>query len=257
MADTAARQRTIFVSHAAADRTIATKLVAALIERLPPDVHVLLDAVAPGESIYAGIAETLSSTDALILLVTESSESSSWIGFEVGYAISRKVPIFVVLAGPREAIPHLVRSYAYVDFTNDKYFTQSASKLADAITHAFEFPSSHVGETDAAQLENELIELQSRALERTVEASIHRRDALNQRLRLAMASGILLTVPAMLTVTLFVSFPNEEIKQLLQTITAPLMGLVGSVIGYYFGAAAGERNTPKEKVVTRERQASQ
>jgi hypothetical protein len=233
------QRRTIFVSYARSDREFARSLVTALTERLPQNIHFVLDvdAVSPGENLIAGTAKILSNVDAMIVIVTEASASSSWVRSEVAWALAEKggnLPIFPVLKGPQDAIPYLLRSRVYVDFSDNEKFIENINRLGTAILRALDSSRSvNIERPHLESVEGDFIDMQKSVLQELTSAELRRQRSLSQRLMVFIATLIVF----MTTLVMAVLIINKQsvIGAVLSVILTPLTGLTGTVVGYYFG----------------------
>jgi hypothetical protein len=77
----------IFLSYSSLDREAALKLKGGL-ERLGIAVRLDLEAVRPGQALQSFILESIRSTGATVLVISESSLVSDWVGYEVGTTLT-------------------------------------------------------------------------------------------------------------------------------------------------------------------------
>ena len=65
-----------------------------------------------------------------------------------------------------------------------------------------------------------------------------------------LAGGIVLLFGLVLAYSLTRSNDVKEISSVLQAVASSLGGLIGAILGYYFGESAGKRQSPSSPVVT-------
>jgi hypothetical protein len=253
------RQITVFVSHAHADRGFARTLVDALTERLPPNIQFVLDAdvASPGENVFVGIADTLSKADALIVIISQVSASSAWVRSEVAWALAQKdgkLPIFPVLNGPPDAIPHLLRTRVYIDFSDSSSFRENIDRLAQAILRSLETRRSvdTAYPSYAESMEGDFIDMQREILETRRRLESREQRLLNAKLGIAIV--ILMTISFAIFTVAFMR--GDVIYNALSLVMAPLTGLIGTIVGYYFGSYSTRGIEAEERAtLKREREA--
>jgi hypothetical protein len=79
-----------FISHNAADKDLA-RLLAEALDLLEVDAWFDEWKIRPGDSIAGGIEEGLSTADVFLLLWSEASAGSNWVGAEVNAYLHRRV----------------------------------------------------------------------------------------------------------------------------------------------------------------------
>jgi len=257
------RQRTVFVSYAQADREFAHRLVNAVAEKLPPNINFVLDVdvASPGDNVFVGVAETLSKADALIVIISQASTSSAWVRSEVAWALAQKdgkLPIFPVLNGPPDALPHLLRSRVYIDFSESRNFEENIARLATAILRTFESPRSIDSEYASylARLEDNFIGTEHDILERGRRSELFRKRLLNAKLII----GILWLIALLVFVALFIItlesvgiFKTKgDLLSVISIVIAPICGLVGIVAGFYYGRYSATRIEAEERATLKQ-----
>lgn len=232
------RQITVFVSHAHADRGFARTLVDALTERLPPNIQFVLDAdvASPGENVFIGIADTLSKADALIVVISQASASSAWVRSEVAWALAQKdgkLPIFPALNGPPGAIPHLLRTRVYIDFSDSSKFRENVDRLAQAILRSLETPRpvNTAYPSYVESIEGDFIAMQREILETRRLLELREQQNLNAKLGIVIV--LLITIFSAIFTVAFLR--GDVVYNVLSVVMAPLTGLIGTIVGYYFG----------------------
>lgn len=233
---------TVFVSYAYADRELARVLIVGLTQIIPPNIHFILDenVASPGENLFVKIAGTISNSDAVMVIISQASADSAWVRSEMAWALAQKdgkLPIFPVLIGPPDAIPHLLRSLVYSDFSDKNAWKENIAKLAKAIIQKLETPSSTNNQYffDLKNIEDDFIKNQWDIFEAQKQQELHRQVFLNTRLGVALVLLIaLFAILATILITIFGELDND-IYNFSVIIIAPLTGLIGSVVGFYFG----------------------
>lgn len=101
-----------FLSHSSADRPLAATIYRSLRDQA---VSVWFDRMemAPGDSLLKKIADGISNSDCVLVLVTENSKRSTWVEKEVSIALTG--------AGPR-LIPLLLRGCEMPSVLADKIY---------------------------------------------------------------------------------------------------------------------------------------
>ncbi len=111
-----------FLSHSSADKALAIKIYRSLRNQA---VSIWFDRLElrPGDSLLKSIADGISSSDCLLVLVTEMSKQSRWVEKEVGIALTQEVEgtgpsvIPVVLRGC--LVPTMLADKLYVNIDED------------------------------------------------------------------------------------------------------------------------------------------
>ena len=100
----------IFISHAAADRSAATRLADSLKSYGFAVTNPLLDA-APGDNVALKVGKALEDAAAMVVLLSPDATKSEWVQHEIGYALSspqfegRLIP---VMLRPTSDIPWIL-----------------------------------------------------------------------------------------------------------------------------------------------------
>jgi hypothetical protein len=129
----------VFISHSSIDKEFARDLAIRLEEH---GISVWLDEweIAVGESISQSIQDGLAGCEFIVVVISEASSRSGWVGKEwqsrIGNEASlRRVEILPVLLQNCE-IPQLLADKAYADFTTD--FDSGMAALIDGINRQSE-----------------------------------------------------------------------------------------------------------------------
>lgn len=130
----AKKQHQIFLRYASNDREVAHKIVEKLKEE---EIRVWFDEyeLQPGDSIAKSIENTISASDYLIVLLSPSSVSSTWMQKELGATLSndlifRDITLLPALIADCE-IPEFLSSYQYLDLRID--FEDGMNRLVEQI----------------------------------------------------------------------------------------------------------------------------
>lgn len=96
-----APQKRVFVSYAAQDGELAKRLKARL-EKATGDALGFFvsgdgDSISPGENWPDKMSGALSAADSVVVLVSQNSERSPWVFYEIGYASALHTPIIPVI----------------------------------------------------------------------------------------------------------------------------------------------------------------
>lgn len=116
------RPRQVFLSYASGDQAVARRVADAL---LGAGLTVWFAAweLTPGESIASRVAEGMSASDIIIVLLSPRSVASRWVAFELETAIAREIhdrAITVIPAVIADCeIPPLLAEKVYLDLRTD------------------------------------------------------------------------------------------------------------------------------------------
>ena len=130
----------VFVSHSHADAELAAQVSTALrnegLEVWDPDLNLL-----PGDNWAAEIARALEESDAMVVLLTPSAISSSWVRREMEYALGAKrysnrlIPVLVGdrASIPVQDIPWIVRQMPWIELEDWGQLPTKIARIASAI----------------------------------------------------------------------------------------------------------------------------
>lgn len=248
----------IFLSYAREDRAAAEKIIHRLRLKLPNTISFLDfdDTPAPGENWVASMTERLASADAVIVIMSRAAERSQWVQAEVAWALGQRdgrLPIFPALIGPHESVPDLLRSLMYVDLT-DGNFDHGLDHLAQAIVYRLisNRPANVAPEVGRSNDEgrfldysvgNDLIESQLRILKFQERVEHEHVVARSRVLYGLVALVVLLSTAAASLIILFSVKSGYQVVGAVTAVSAPLVGIFGTVIGFYFGKASKDSAT--------------
>ena len=122
IATVSGRKSGIFLSHSTKDRSLAEK-IARGVQALGRDIWYSDWSLDPGDSIVQKVSEALKTNDILVVLLSKSSVSSSWVRRELNSALMEKltgraITIIPVLIEKCE-IPTIIKDILYIDMTED------------------------------------------------------------------------------------------------------------------------------------------
>lgn len=142
------KKNTVFISYSHKDEIYAKQISAAI----PKEFEVWIDKneIKPGENISAAIQDGLSASDYYVLIISESSNKSSWVKREVSAAfelsIEKKLSVIPVLLDESE-IPLEFKGLLTIDFRQS--FSDGLARLREffigQVTTAASIQSGHAG----------------------------------------------------------------------------------------------------------------
>jgi TIR domain len=231
--DHAARSssRRVFISYAQQDRDLVAKLARRLADA-GLSVSDPLISLSPGDNILASISDTIEHADVFVILISPKSADSNWVQAEAAMAVGRVLSgrggrIVPVLLGDVQ-IPFILRDFQGVRLRDESDF----DKVVEAARSTrSESPSGHALTRS--------VEYQERALEHAIiEYDLEHRSLLLERYRVVRTMIIALT-----TFAVAVSFAAALLvkSELLTSVLTPAIGLLGTLLGFYFGRESRRR----------------
>jgi predicted nucleotide-binding protein len=127
--------RRVFISYARGDIEIARSLTQSL-RVLSIDAWLDVDSLVPGERFDRAIRQGLSTSDALVFLVTPSSLASPWVERELtAFAESSHRPLIPVVVAPLTFadLPERLRNYQALLLSGGSDVAEVAEKIAAAV----------------------------------------------------------------------------------------------------------------------------
>jgi TIR domain len=131
---------TIFISHSSVDKPFVKRLEAELSKDKSLKFWIDENEILAGEDIQKSISKSLSSSDYLLLVISDNSTKSSWVNFEVSqfmsFADGKNIIPIVVSKGQKfsEPIDNLIRRLKYLDFSNDNNWDKNIASIKRALT---------------------------------------------------------------------------------------------------------------------------
>lgn len=127
----------VFISYNWNDKPFAIKLAHKLREN-GVEVWIDEDGLKIGDSLTQKIPTAIKSNDYVAAIISKSSVSSSWVQKELALAMSheitdRSVKVLPILIDQNCMIPEAIEDKLYADFSNNKNYEKSFSKLLEAI----------------------------------------------------------------------------------------------------------------------------
>jgi hypothetical protein len=231
-------EKSLFVSFAKDDARFAERLVEALRKKLRTEIVFSLNTFRSGEDMYAGVARNISSSDVVIVIISEHSENSTWLRSEVAFSLTAKrgtIPIIPVLRGPVELIPFMLRSKIFVDFTEDKLFVESVARLSELIDRSISLNTIEEKLIGSA-IDVEFLNTQEKMLKLEIGSSLLRENT-REILAFVLLTVFIGLVLVPLAVYLFAPETLDSVSKIVVWLLTPVATLLGAVIGFYFGNA--------------------
>ncbi len=235
----------VFLSYAADDAHFAEKLAESLKE---DGISVWLDKaeIKAGDNWVTAISNAVQNTSVFIPIISKYSSRSNYFSSEIAAAIAAKAQdsrkkIIPILIERNSKIPSFIDQYQYMDMSSGTDLKESASKLASIIKTPAEDVGPDISVSDikaGSFLQIKKIEDQTRSFE--IELGIK-----NLRVRVV---GFLSLVAMMLGISvasiLIFYDPGQETKyrEIVTVLLSVSTGLIGSVLGFYFGSTTDKSN---------------
>ncbi len=226
----------VFISHAAADREIAER-IAAVLGRDGMEVFTYWHDVAAGEAIRARVFEAINSSDAVIVLVSSSSERSIAVSEETSVALysDRHLPVKVipVIVEAGIQVPVMLRDIRGVDLSSPDRWQRGIDDLLAAL----HIPSreSYRDEWDYIRASRDALEVEK--LEYEFARRKHGLEAIVGVMSRAttagglLVAGVAIWLSSELSLVAF-SRAAPDIVKIFLTLLGPVAAFA---FGYYFG----------------------
>jgi hypothetical protein len=146
----------VFISYSSGDSDFV-KLARSQLQQQGIEVWLDQDDIRAGDSWRESIDEGISSSDAVIVVLSPRSSTSSYVTYEWAYALGKGAKVIPVQIEPTE-VHERVETLQYLDFTDPR--TRQWEKLFDAIVHRDrgaldiflrDFPSSYMSDLHEAR----------------------------------------------------------------------------------------------------------
>ena len=131
----------VFISHAASDKELASRVADALDQA---GLEVWNDTqILPGDNWAAKIAQAMEESQVMVLLLTPAALNSQWVNQEISYALGRQVyRVIPVIAGPpeelpQERIPWILKRFQMFSLPSGGNDAGALQELAQAVKEAF------------------------------------------------------------------------------------------------------------------------
>jgi hypothetical protein len=218
----------VFLSYASDDRELAESLKEVL-KQEGIEVWDGQATIQVGENIRYEVQKAVDSADAVVFQMSPSWSTSARAQAELGAALAsrahdaRKKILPVLLDKAAEPSPWL-SSHFFLDLSDPRTRQTKLVKLVEALKTPSEPAADDELATELNQLDSQHIILQE------LEDSARSRYASRERpLRIALLISLIVSVSAVVVASVTGSFPVSA------GILGPLVGLVGAMIGFYFG----------------------
>lgn len=133
----------VFISHAYTDTPLVKKVVAGL-ERAGLEVWDATREILPGDNWADKVARALKESEAMVVLLTPDALRSSWIHWEIQYALGKQSyrnHLIPVLVGdpqelPKEDVPWILRRLHMIDMDEYSEEEEGINQIAQVILNA-------------------------------------------------------------------------------------------------------------------------
>ena len=206
----------VFLSYASEDLEKARKIRSFLVEH-NFDVFDDRSDIAAGAVIARSIGDAIQDADAVIFLISKSSEKSQWVGQEIAIAISKKAEgaskrLVPVLLDRDAEVPFFLKDYLYLDLSRRKDFEISMTRLVNDLSVDANLPYEE-------ELREKIhrIEIEKEFLELSNQFDVEYRAYRNRQLTLWLTAVAAISVlgAAFGVVSLVTDFQFRDVKWLL------------------------------------------
>jgi hypothetical protein len=247
-----------FFSYSHQDKMLAERVIKRVLELAPIKVINLPDdeRLLPGEKLLQQIAKQIEESDAVVFLISQNFAASNWLRSEMALALAerKRGKFFLPVLFSSEAdIPYLIKGIKYIDFRNPEKFNENIETLASTLRN--------LAQTGPWGAEGNTREL-SRTFEKYVQYSkqLIQEDYQNSKTYLLLkhvqrgAVAAALTAATLSWIAVIVGFLTFDADTFTK-FSGVILGVVGSLVGYVFGARSRieEFEQPAPKTATRPR----
>jgi hypothetical protein len=185
----------------------------------------------PGDNLFSRLAEDISKTDAVIVILSEKGVSSSWVQAEIAWALSQKgstLPIIPVLRTVPDLVPFLLRNRTYLEFSDESNFEEKVLLLSKAIVDLIEHPRQF----QASAARELFLQVEKHRLETEIESE-RGFDKWRNAAVVSSAAGLAIAGSLAAGITLAASHIGEA-----NSLFWLVVPVLTSVIGYGFGSSS-------------------
>ena len=223
----------VFISYIRHDATIAQK-IANRLESNGLSVWLNTNSLRPGDNWLAEISKAIRTAKAFIVLISSESDSNNYLDAEIATAIATKSEysgfrIIPVLLDKNSDLPSFIDQYQYIDFTVEIDFEKNIKLLVDSINSPF------IGSEDNSYLTDFDLSFSRRHRKEFEEALIKRSRYLSLRTLFPLAVTLISAISA-IAVGFYLPDKNSSAIEFLTLFLPAFTGVVGAVVGYYFGS---------------------
>ncbi|MDO3383757.1 toll/interleukin-1 receptor domain-containing protein [Gilvimarinus algae] len=127
----------VFISHTSEDAQIAKNIRNYLAHR---DIDVFDDKtdISMGSNLASSINEAISSSDAVLFVISKNTEKSRWVHQEMSLALNNKlkgkeVKLIPIVVEKNSEIPFFLKDYLYLDISKGQDFESGMSKIVQSL----------------------------------------------------------------------------------------------------------------------------
>jgi hypothetical protein len=157
----------VFISHTTEDAQIAKKIRNYLVLK---GINVFDDKtdISMGSNLASSINEAISSSDAVLFVISKNTEKSMWVNQEMSLAVNNKlkgkdVKLIPVITERNSEIPFFLKDYVYLDLTRGQNFDSGMLRLIESLASDKKTSIAQDLETKVVniEIEKELLKLKS------------------------------------------------------------------------------------------------
>lgn len=132
----------VFLSHTSDDAQIARNIRNYLTQR---DIHVFDDKadISMGSNFASSINEAISSSDAVLFIISKKTDKSRWVHQEMALALNNKlkgkeVKLIPIVVEKNSEIPFFLKDYLYLDISKGQDFESGMAKIIQSLNSCSE-----------------------------------------------------------------------------------------------------------------------
>jgi hypothetical protein len=157
----------VLISHTTEDAQIAKKIRNYLVLK---GINVFDDKtdISMGSNLASSINEAISSSDAVLFVISKNTEKSMWVNQEMSLAVNNKlkgkdVKLIPVITERNSEIPFFLKDYVYLDLTRGQNFDSGMLRLIESLASDKKTSIAQDLETKVVniEIEKELLKLKS------------------------------------------------------------------------------------------------
>lgn len=243
----------VFLSYATDDSAFAKRLGKALIDE-GIDVWLDKDSLQPGDDWINVISTAIQKAEIFIPIISKSYVKSNYIDSEIAAAIAAKSSdptrkIIPVLIDKNARSPSFIDQYHYLDLSNNHDFSEGVLKLKDAILSEKVHGAKNDLVTSGILVGRDI---QLTKLEHDQRKFDQKQKGRNIYIGYISFVSFAATMLGLLAASTLIFFDPEKglgFVSISITLLAASTGLIGSILGYYFGRSSKEgKESPQNEI---------
>lgn len=221
----------VFISHSSEDAQIAKNIRNYLAHR---DIEVFDDKtdISIGSNLASSINEAISSSDAVLFVISKNTDKSRWVHQEMSLAINNKlkgkeVKLIPIVVEKNSEIPFFLKDYQYLDISKGQDFESGISKIVQSLASDNKTSIEQDLETKVANIEIEKQLLMLKSLEHEEYKKFRSRQMFFTAMIATLISSIAASVGLLGWVA---NIDYSNFKWIIAFLVGALTSMVGSLL---------------------------